>query len=134
MRYDVFLFPGKSHQFGMDLVALNIQRGRDHGLPGYNAYREVCGLGRVDSFAALQDLVPAKLVARLQLIYAHVDDIDLFVGGISEAAETESLLGERCCCAVGRLQLTLLVLLPQVRRSGVSWLISLHGSRLATGL
>ena len=100
LRHNVLLLPGKSHQFGMDLVALNIQRGRDHGLPGYNAYREVCGLGRVDRFAALQDLIPAKLVARLQLIYAHVDDIDLFVGGISEAAETESLLGECCCSAV----------------------------------
>ena len=78
----------------MDLVALNIQRGRDHGLPGYNAFRELCGLGRVNSFQLLADLIPAKLVERLRLLYSHVDDIDLFVGGISEISEVESLLGE----------------------------------------
>ena len=90
----ILLPPGKNKQFGMDLVALNIQRGRDHGLPGYNAFRELCGLGRVKSFQLLADLIPAKLVERLTLLYSHVDDIDLFVGGISEISEVESLLGE----------------------------------------
>ena len=55
----------------------------------------MCGLGRVNSFDLLADLIPVKIVERLKLLYAHVDDIDLFVGGISETAEAVSLLGEK---------------------------------------
>ena len=47
------LFQARGQGFGMDLVSLNLQRGRDHGLPGYTHFREVCGLGSASSFSAL---------------------------------------------------------------------------------
>ena len=46
---------------GSDLVALNIQRGRDHGIPGYNALRELCGKPKANNFDDLSDtMVPGK--------------------------------------------------------------------------
>jgi peroxidase len=95
------LFQAKNHSFGMDLVALNIQRGRDHGIPGYNEFREICGLKRVEEFDYFQDLIPVKIVERLKLIYDNVDDVDLFIGGISEVPVPGALLGPTFQCLVG---------------------------------
>ena len=95
------LFQAKNHSFGMDLVALNIQRGRDHGLPGYNAFRELCGLKRVQSFDYFADYIPEKIVERFKLIYDSVDDVDLFIGGISEVPVHGALAGPTFQCLVG---------------------------------
>merc|ERR1719209_142563 len=95
------LFQAKNKRFGMDLVALNLQRGRDHGLPGYNAFRELCGLKRVKNFKGFADVMPNQIVERLELIYKDVDDVDLFIGGISESSLPGALLGPTFRCIVG---------------------------------
>src|SRR5262249_7003122 len=47
-----FLF-GKPGMGGLDLTALNVQRGRDLGLPDFNTVRADYGLKRVKSFAEI---------------------------------------------------------------------------------
>ena len=88
---------------GLDLTALNIQRGRDHGVPGYNKYLGKCGYRQTEDF---DDLLQAGFlsrddVLRLKKVYAHVDDIDLFVGGTLEEGHKDSILGPAFKCIIG---------------------------------
>ncbi|KAF2881078.1 hypothetical protein ILUMI_25099 [Ignelater luminosus] len=75
--------------FGVDLASINIQRGRDHGLRPYNDYRELVGQPRIKSF----DEFGSELGQKLQNVYASVDDIDLWVGGLLELKYDGSVLG-----------------------------------------
>ncbi|XP_070490690.1 peroxidase-like [Chironomus tepperi] len=69
---------------GSDLTALDIQRGRDHGLPSYNDLREFCGLPRATEWKDFKDHIIGKNIAKLKIVYAHVDDVDLNVGSLLE--------------------------------------------------
>lgn len=77
---------------GFDLASLNVQRGRDHGLAGYNAIRVACGLAPVQDF----DDIPAEAGMRSKLasMYATPDDIDPWVGLLAERHLPGALVGE----------------------------------------
>lgn len=95
------LFEDKKIPFsGIDLIALNIQRARDHGIPSYNNYRALCNLKRATTFDDLSREIPPEVIARFKRVYASVDDIDLFPGGMSERPLQGGLVGPTFACII----------------------------------
>ncbi len=86
-----FLF-GPPGSGGFDLASLNIQRGRDHGLPSYNDVREAYGLARNETFADITS--DADTQQRLEDAYGSTDAIDVWVGGLAEDPAGGGLVGE----------------------------------------
>jgi peroxidase len=77
-----FLFLPPPNPVGLDLAVLNIQRGREQGLPGYNRVRVAYGLPPATQWSDISSnlVVQAKLAA----VYPSVDEVDTWVGGICE--------------------------------------------------
>jgi peroxidase len=86
-----FLF-GPPGAGGLDLAALNIQRGRDHGLADYNSTRASYGLKKVTSFAQITSNVDVQKA--LKTLYGDVNKIDLWVGLLAEDHVKGSSVGE----------------------------------------
>lgn len=86
-----FLF-GPPGAGGQDLVSLNIQRGRDHGIPDYNTVRAAYGLPRKTSFSQITSNSAAA--AALAEVYDSVDNVDVWVGALSEDHVSGAGVGE----------------------------------------
>lgn len=97
------LFKDTEANKALDLVAFNIQRARDHGLPSYNEYRIFCGLS--SGPISCSDLVDHDATTRELLRQAYNDecnDIDLWVGAHSETPVANSVVGPLLQCILGR--------------------------------
>ena len=105
------LFEQKGVEFsGGDLAALNVQRGRDHGLRGYLDYLtwslDTCGTmtggatSKIESFNDLAQLIGLEPAHQLSLVYSDVRDIDLFTGGLSERPLPGAVVGLTFGCII----------------------------------
>ena len=86
-----FLF-GSPGSGGFDLASLNLQRGRDHGLPSYNDFRLAYGLTPAATFA---DITRNRaLRRRLASVYGTVEKVDVWIGGLAEGHRRGAMVGE----------------------------------------
>ena len=78
---------------GRDLPAINIQRGRDHGIPSYNQVRGAYGLSPARSFADVS--TDPEVQAKLANAYGgNINHLELWPGGLAEDHLPGAMLGE----------------------------------------
>ncbi|KRT84926.1 peroxidase [Oryctes borbonicus] len=96
------LFQSSDIPFGMDLAAINIQRGRDHGIPSYTSWRQPCGLSPINDWNDLAKVMRAETINLFRSLYAHVDDIDLYPGGLAEKPVRGGIVGPVFACVIAQ--------------------------------
>ncbi|UCE64143.1 MAG: peroxiredoxin [Nitrospirota bacterium] len=98
-RYDVYMIDdlrnflfGPPGNGGHDLASLNLQRGRDHGLPSYNQIRKDFGLSPIQTF---EEISSNSIVRkRLEAAYGSVDDMDGWVAFLAEDPMPGAVVGQ----------------------------------------
>jgi hypothetical protein len=88
--------------YRLSLPAVNIARGRDHGLAPYNQYRYECDLKYAYSFDDLSSEMSPETILNLAKTYRSVKDIDLWTGGISEKPVKGGVVGPTFACILAK--------------------------------
>ncbi|XP_033097959.1 peroxidasin homolog [Anneissia japonica] len=90
-----------AHSIALDLAALNIQRGRDHAIPSYNDWRVKCNMSAANTFDDVKDEISDhRLRRKLEDLYKHPGNIDLWVAGLAEDPLEGGLLGPTFACII----------------------------------
>ena len=100
VRNNLFGPPGNG---GSDLVAINLQRGRDLGIPSYTTvYNSLNPDNPIESFEDLNPIFGPDVAALFVEAYDNVEDIDLWLAGLAELpAQEGALLGPTFSAIVG---------------------------------
>ena len=87
---------------GSNLAALNIQRSRDHGIPGYNQFRIKCGLGNAKTFADTKNEIkdPKNIKILKELYGDNPNLVELWVAGLAETPVNGASVGPTFKCVI----------------------------------
>lgn len=85
------LVPDNDNHDRFSLPAFNVQRGRDHGIPGYAAYRKLSGGNFPDTWEDISD-AEMKSITTLKTLYETPQELDLWIGLIAEVPDNDFLL------------------------------------------
>jgi len=82
-----------------DLMSFNLQRGREHGIPGYWHWRKHCGLGDSRNFDSLQADHDQPNIEKLKKLYNNrMELVDLWAAGIAEKHVRGKAIGRTFGC------------------------------------
>nr|XP_026649406.1 thyroid peroxidase isoform X3 [Zonotrichia albicollis] len=92
-----------SNNGSLDLSSLNLQRGRDHGLPGYNEWREFCGLPKLETHTDLDTVITdPNVTEKIMELYRNPNNIDVWLGGLMEDFLPGARTGPLFACIIGK--------------------------------
>jgi len=83
---------GAPNAGGMDLCAIDIIRGRDHGMPDYNTMRVALGFEAITNWSNITSDV--ETAEKLFTVYPDPGHADMFIGMLAEDHLENSSLGE----------------------------------------
>jgi hypothetical protein len=83
-----YLF-GNPGQGGFDLASVNIQRGREHGIPSLNQLRRDYGLVPYNSFEEMNS--DPNVYQKLYAAYKDIEDCDVYTCGLAEYHDLANL-------------------------------------------
>ena len=89
---------GPAGSGGMDLAALNIQRGRDHGLADYNTVRQAYGLDPATTWSDITSDISLRVA--FDSAYSSIDDLDLWPASLAEDHLPGAAVGETIATAL----------------------------------
>jgi len=113
------LFKPADFEHGVDLLSINLARGRDHGVGGYEEVKAFCRSHQ--KFGAFYNGEPKMLPGwdAVRSLFAHKDDIDLYAGLLMEEHMNGAQVGPTAGCIIGEQFVAL-------KRGDIFW-IDNHG-------